>query len=90
VPEAAPEAKRGASPAADAFEAAPSAAPAASVNLSGKKRAAAEAPVADLERIARLRAEGKDAQADRALEEFRRRHPGYRIEDAMWERVKPR
>lgn len=99
-PEPAPEAKRGASPAADALEAAPvarapapaaapSAAPAASANLSGEKRAA-EAPMADLERIARLRAEGKDAQADRALEEFRRRHPGYRIEDAMWERVKPR
>src|SRR6185503_19552264 len=48
-------------------------------------------PVArELERIAELRASGQDAQADKALEDFRRDHPGYRIPDAMWERVKPR
>ena len=29
-------------------------------------------------------------EADKALEEFRRTHPEYRIADAMWERVKPR
>ena len=44
----------------------------------------------ELERIAALRAQGRDAEADKALEEFRRAHPGYRIADAMWERVKPR
>ena len=44
----------------------------------------------DLEAIAKLRAEGRNDQADKALEEFRRKHPGYRIPDAMWERVKPR
>jgi hypothetical protein len=45
---------------------------------------------AELERIARLRAAGEDAQADRALERFRKRYPDYRIDDATWERVKPR
>ena len=44
----------------------------------------------ELERIARLRAEGKHEQADKALEEFRRKHPAFRIPEAMWERVKPR
>ena len=46
-------------------------------------------PTRELERIARLRAEGRHADADKALEEFRRRHPGLRIPEAMWERVKP-
>jgi hypothetical protein len=44
----------------------------------------------ELERIAKLRAEGRDAEADKAIEEFRRRYPDYRIAPAMWERVKPR
>ena len=44
----------------------------------------------ELERIATLRAQGRDAEADKALEEFRRAHPDYRIPDAVWERVKPR
>jgi hypothetical protein len=44
----------------------------------------------DLEAIAKLRAEGRNEEADKALEEFRRKHPGHRIPDAMWERVKPR
>ena len=43
-----------------------------------------------LQRIARLRSEGRHAEADAALEEFRRRHPGYRIPEGMWEQVKPR
>jgi hypothetical protein len=47
-------------------------------------------PRAELERIAKLRAEGHDEEADRALDEFRRRHPDYRIDEAMWKRVKPR
>ncbi len=46
-------------------------------------------PAQELERIARLRAEGRHADADKALEEFRRRHPGFKIPEAMWERVKP-
>jgi len=28
--------------------------------------------------------------ADKALEEFRKRHPEYRIPESMWERVRPR
>ena len=47
-------------------------------------------PVRELERIGRLRGEGRHAEADRALEQFRRRHPDYRIPEAVWERVKPR
>ena len=42
----------------------------------------------ELERIARLRADGKDDEADAALEAFRRAHPDYRIEPAMWEKVR--
>ena len=53
-------------------------------------RAAATTPEGELERIARLRTEGKDDEADRALEAFRRAYPEFRIEDAMWERVKRR
>lgn len=44
----------------------------------------------ELERIARLRADGRHAEADKALEEFRRGNPDYRIAEAMWERVRPR
>ena len=49
-----------------------------------------DAATRELERIAELRAAGRDAEADKALEDFRRDHPGYRIPEAMWERVKPR
>ena len=44
----------------------------------------------ELERIAKLRAEGREEEANQALEQFRRAHPGYKIPDAMWERVRPR
>jgi hypothetical protein len=47
-------------------------------------------PVRELERIAKLREAGAQREADRALEAFRRRHPDFRIPEAMWERVKPR
>ena len=47
-------------------------------------------PARELERIARLRESGRNEEADRALAEFRRRHPGYKISEPMWERVKPR
>jgi hypothetical protein len=59
--------------------------------LRGKKDAAADPdPNRELERIALLREAGRHAEADRALEELRRRHPEFRIPDAVWERVKPR
>lgn len=65
------------------------------------KRAAEATPVqnlpalrdareAELERIAKLRTEGRHEEADKALAEFRKQHPDYRIPEAMWERVKPR
>jgi len=47
-------------------------------------------PAAELERIARLRSEGRHEEADKALEAFVRKHPDYRIPDAVWNRVKPR
>jgi hypothetical protein len=59
-------------------------------SASAEAKAKVHDPRADLERIAKLRAEGRDEEADRALEEFRKRFPGYRIDDATWARVKPR
>ena len=47
-------------------------------------------PEAELERITRLRRAGRHDEADKALEEFRRRFPAHRIPDAVWEQVKPR
>ncbi len=44
-------------------------------------------PERELERIATLRLEGKHEEADKALAEFRRRFPDYRMSDAMRERV---
>jgi hypothetical protein len=49
----------------------------------------AEAPERTLERIAKLRAEGSHAEADKLLAEFRQRYPQYRIPDAMLEKVNP-
>ena len=43
-----------------------------------------------LTRIAELRREGRDDEADRHLAEFRRRFPEYRIPQAMREKVEPR
>jgi hypothetical protein len=47
-------------------------------------------PAAELERIARLRTEGRHEEADKALEEFFRNHPDHRIPDAMWDRLRRR
>ena len=44
----------------------------------------------ELDAIAKLRTEHRDEEADKALEAFRRKHPDYRIPDAVWERVRPR
>jgi hypothetical protein len=46
--------------------------------------------VRELERIARLREEGHDDEADAALAAFQREHPHYRIAPALWDRVKRR
>lgn len=105
-PAAATESVRQSAPAANITAPASVAAPARpSINDSAPSAPAARAksatgavqlelsvptPEQALERIAKLRADGHDADADRALEEFHRQYPGYRIDDAMWERVKPR
>jgi hypothetical protein len=49
-----------------------------------------EAPERWLARIAELRRDGRDDEADRQLAEFRRRYPGYRIPEAMRAKVERR
>ena len=49
-----------------------------------------DTPERERERIAVLRAQGQDGEADRALAEFRKRYPDFRIPDAMRERVERR
>lgn len=51
---------------------------------------AGETPEKWLERIAELRRAGKHDEADKALAEFRQRHPDYRIPEAMLEKVERR
>lgn len=51
---------------------------------------ASTAPGQELERIAQLRAEGKHEEADKALAEFRKRYPDYKIPDEMLRRVERR
>jgi hypothetical protein len=67
-------------------EAAPAQAPAGAL----ADAQAVDEPARELEAIAKLRVEGRHEEADKALAEFRRKRPDYRIADAMWERVKPR
>ncbi len=49
--------------------------------------AKAESPEAALERIAELRRQGKQDEADKALAEFRRRYPDHRIAEEMLKKV---
>jgi hypothetical protein len=46
-----------------------------------------DSPESQLQRIAELRAQGKHEEADKALADFRRRHPDYVIAPAMLEKV---
>ena len=61
-------------------------------SFQAQKEANAEAnsPERELERIALLRVQGQHDEADRALAEFRKRYPDYRMPDAMRERVERR
>jgi hypothetical protein len=52
-----------------------------------QERAFAETPEQWLERIAKLRAEGKHDEADQALAEFRKRHPDFRISEEILKKV---
>ena len=74
---------RRADPAAERAEAQRAPAPAA--RAMGKL--AVEPPEQWLERIAELRKQGKHEEADKALAEFRRAYPEYRIPEAMLEKV---
>src|SRR6266850_5450697 len=49
--------------------------------------AKADSPEAALERVAELRRQGKHDEADKALAEFRRRYPDYRIAEEMLKKV---
>ena len=50
----------------------------------------AQAPEQELERIAQFRRDGRHEEADKALAEFRKRHPDYRIPGETLERVERR
>ncbi len=52
-----------------------------------RAKVAEEPPEKWLERIAQLRQEGKHDEADKALAEFRKRYPDYKIPEAMREKV---
>lgn len=54
------------------------------------KRAVEETPEKVLERIAELRKAGKDDEADKALAEFRKRFPDYKLSDEMKAKVERR
>ena len=75
----------GAAPASRAQSARVAAAP-----VAAEKAKDSDPLLRELERIAELRAHGKDDEADAALEAFRRAHPDYRIEPATWEKVRRR
>lgn len=55
-----------------------------------KRMQVQETPEQELERIAQLRKGGQHDEADKALAEFRKRLPDYKIPDAMLEKVERR
>ena len=60
----------------------------ASMGASAEKATAqAQTPERELERIAALRREGRHDEADKALADFRKRNPEYRISEPMLRRV---
>ncbi len=61
----------------------PQASAAAGARVMGEMQRKAESPDSLLERIAELRKQGKHDEADKALEEFRKRYPDYRFTDEM-------
>ncbi|MCC6210874.1 MAG: hypothetical protein IT513_07510 [Burkholderiales bacterium] len=76
---------------APAVAAAKSAADSSSADALAKRAdTAVETPEKELERIALLRREGKHEDADKALAEFRKRYPDFRIPAPMLERVERR
>ena len=65
-------------------------APAARAPMAPRSLSTLEPPEQALERIAQLRAQGRDDEADRALAEFRKRYPEFRIPPEMLKRVQRR
>lgn len=66
------------------------AAPATAPAPAAKRMQAQETPELELERIALLRKDGRHDEADKALADFRKRHPEFRIPEPMLERVEKR
>lgn len=62
----------------------------ASSAMAKRSMAIEETPEKALERIAELRKAGKDDEADRALAEFRKRYPDFRISDEMKAKIERR
>ena|SRR6185295_1459277 len=69
---------------------APAAAEAMAKRAEAPASAPADSPERELERIAELRTQGRHDEADRALAEFRKRHPDYRMPEEMRLRVERR
>jgi hypothetical protein len=61
-----------------------------SVTLEKRKTETVDSPERQLERIAQLRAKGQHEEADRALAEFRRANPDYRIGEEWLRKVERR
>jgi TolA-binding protein len=55
-----------------------------------RESVAPDTPERELERIAGLRAQGRHDEADKALAEFRKRYPEFRIAEEMRLRVERR
>jgi hypothetical protein len=64
-----------------------SGAPAARSEVQLRMLAKVQSPEQELERIAELRKQGRHEEADKALAEFRKRYPDFRISEEMLKRV---
>ena len=69
---------------------APAPARAAAAPAAAAERAMADTPERELERIAELRRQERHEEADKALAEFRKRYPEFKIPNATLERVERR
>jgi len=54
------------------------------------RKSVAADPERELVQIAKLREASQNEEADKALEEFRKRYPEFKISEGMWDRVRPR
>ena len=69
---------------------APAAAEAMAKRPEAQALSLADTPERELERIAGLRAQGRQDEADRALAEFRKRYPDFKISEEVRVRVERR